>query len=70
MKFKGNLIILEHGTIKMYLDVGSHLYPPCVIWDCEFKQKGKESLWEDFLTLEEAIMWYNDMRVSHITERG
>ena len=70
MEFKGNFITLEYGTIEMYLDVGSHLYPPCVIWDCEFKQNDKESLWEDFLSLEEAIMWYNNMVETHITERG
>ena len=66
MKFKGNLIILEHGTIKMYLDEGSHLCPPRVIWDCEFKQKGKESLWDDFLTLEEAMCWYEKMVKSYV----
>ena len=70
MKFKGNFISLEYGTIEMYLDVGSRLYPPCVIWDCEFKQNDKESLWKDFLSLEEAIMWYNNMVETHITERG
>ena len=70
MKFKGNFISLEHGTIEMYLDVGSHLCPPCVIWDCEFKQNDKESLWDDFLTLEEAMCWYKDMVETHITERG
>ena len=70
MKFKGNFITLEHGTIEMYLDVGSHLCPPCVIWDCEFKQNDKESWCGDFLSLEEAIMWYNNMVETHITERG
>ena len=33
-----------------------------------FKQNDKESLWDDFLTLEEAMCWYEKMVKSYVKE--